>query len=334
MTSAFSNHAPILHFHWEEKYFPVTIHDYIINSRLIYKTNVLLENITHPNEIVTGRGLNEINLFQKEYYLELKTPKKLNKGCEWFVKNNKVNQDLLTRTPVFYTFIFENIIGYIDVVYVVPYCYNGTLMSHSYDSECVTIRFNKETHEPASVALSSHEGYHWYKYTDFERFNGKIKVYVAKGSHAMYPDSKTRMRFFGFGNDILSIDGWDVKMDCIFVENTVQKLSQETAYLGFTGKRSKDLDERFVPAERGKMDVLEYPYPIHTMDYIRRAVSRHSLLPLALLLILLLSLIIYGPNGGVSTVVLSVVLSVILAFGITVYTNTHTSVSENAPNES
>jgi hypothetical protein len=317
MPSTFSDHAPILHFHWGEKYFPVTIHDYIINSKLVYEIQgerpiVLLENISHPNEIVTGHGLDDVHLFQKEYYLELKNQKELNRGCEWFVKNNTVNKELLTRTPVFYTFTFENVMGYIDVVYVVPYCYNGTLMSHSYDSECVTIRFNKETHEPVSVALSSHEGYHWYKYTDFEIVDGRIKVYVANGSHAMYPDPKTRMRFFGIGNDNLSIDGWDIKMDCMFVENTVQKLSKETAYLGFTGKRSKDLDERFVPAERKKMDVVDYPSPIHSLDYIKKGLTRHRV-PLCILVCLLLLIAIAFHKIALTLIILTLV--------ITLYTN-------------
>ncbi len=317
MSSTFSDHAPILHFHWREKYFPVTIHDYIINSKLVYEIQgdhpiVLLENISHPNEIVTGHGLKDVHLFQKEYYLELKNQKELNKGCEWFVKNNTVNKELLTQTPMFYTFTFENVMGYIDAVYVIPYCYNGTLMSHSYDSECVTIRFNKETHEPVSVALSSHEGYHWYKYTDFEIVDGRIKVYVANGSHAMYPDSKTRMRFFGLGNDNLSIDGWDIKMDCMFVENTVQKLSKETAYLGFTGKRSKDLDERFVPAERKKMDVVDYPSPIHSLDYIKKGLTRHRVSVCVILCILFLITI------AVHKLALTLI---ILTLVITLYTN-------------
>jgi hypothetical protein len=99
----------------------------------------------------------------------------------------------------------------------------------------------------------------------------------------------------------------------MFVENTVQKLSQETAYLGFTGKRSKDLDERFVPAERGKMDVVEYPSPIHSLDYIKKGLTKHGAVVCILICVLLL--IIIASRKLVLTTL------VILALVITLYTN-------------
>jgi hypothetical protein len=278
-------YSPILLFHQNEKYFPVTIHDYIINSELLKDNNVIATNITDPNEITSSLYdplLSQTDQFQTQFCLRLKykPDKGIIRGCEWYIKNNNTNKTVLTRTPVYYTFIYtghhDSIGEFIDIVYVITYCYNGTLLSHSYDSENITIRFNKKDGDikPSKVALSTHEGHCWYDYSDFTRTaEYKINVHVAKSSHAMYPNPRTRKRIFGFGNDHVSTDNWMCSFECVFPGNSISELKPEYKYMGFTGKRSPDLEERFVPAQRHKLDILDYTPPIHSVEYIRHHID-------------------------------------------------------------
>lgn len=278
-------YSPILLFHQNEKYFPVTIHDYIVNSKLIKNKTVIAETLVDPNEIVQSTHdplLINTNQFQPQFYLQLKCKidKTINRGCEWFVKNNSINKTELPQTPVYYTFIHnghhDSIGNFIDIVYVITYCYNGTLLSHSYDSENITIRFiiKDDTAVPSKVALSTHEGHCWYDYSEFSTtIDSKINVHVAKSSHAMYPTPRTRKRLFGFGSDCVSCDGWSCTMECVFPGNSISELKPEYKYMGFTGKRSPDLEERFVPAQRHKLDILDYTPPIHSVDYIRNHID-------------------------------------------------------------
>ena len=45
-------YKPIVYFHSREKYFPSTVGDYILNCQLMYKDNILLDNILNPNDVI------------------------------------------------------------------------------------------------------------------------------------------------------------------------------------------------------------------------------------------------------------------------------------------
>lgn len=81
---------------------------------------------------------------------------------------------------------------------------------HKHDVEGIHILYDDETENPLFVYFKAHgvgQGI-WKKWEECERNqNGALVVYVAWGSHAMYPSSKNATRVFGFANDRVSKDG-------------------------------------------------------------------------------------------------------------------------------
>jgi hypothetical protein len=76
---------------------------------------------------------------------------------------------------------------------------------HQADIENVRIRINKEGTKITNMYFSAHGGdqCRWAHYDNIEWYEYGVRpiVYVAKGSHANYPNSGTWWRIFGFAND-------------------------------------------------------------------------------------------------------------------------------------
>lgn len=100
-----------------------------------------------------------------------------------------------------------------DIVYYVFYPYNGNIGlvdmgEHYYDMEHVTIRFRtpmnymSNSTVPYKVLYSIHSGYTWLDWSNTKNQNGRLNVYVAKGSHACYPYSGTYTRYYGVADDV------------------------------------------------------------------------------------------------------------------------------------
>lgn len=86
---------------------------------------------------------------------------------------------------------------------------NPKLGYHEKDVEQVCILYEPLEMKPFRVFFSAHaqEG-KWYNInSECEYANNTLNVYVSKYSHSMYPTPKTRMRIFGFANDITSNKG-------------------------------------------------------------------------------------------------------------------------------
>lgn len=107
--------------------------------------------------------------------------------------------------------------------------------SHMSDIEHVTVVVDKITGKLVRVYFSAHTGTEgvWIEPADLEidPKTGKFKVYVASGSHGMYPRSGTYLRFFGFGNDIA--DGNGIR----WVPKTEMVTSNMIAFKGNLGEK-------------------------------------------------------------------------------------------------
>lgn len=317
-------YRPVLVFHSDEKYFPVHIADYIRNCQLVKNNNnVLLDTIIDPIQIIDPSIDPELNVdantnnkreFKQHIFLKLKNSHQLNHGAEWFFKKASLNNLYTCPTnPVFMTYIYVgshtslDTLWYIDIVYVVPFCFNGTLRSHSYDSECITLRVSvSETKiTPLKVALSNHEGYTWINYNDFELHLDKDDdrkrpiIYVSKESHAMKHRTGTWWRFFGLGNDITDYGQKCTFMKCVFPGNSFETLKDKYEYLKFVGKRSPDLNEQFAPLERGKCLPLDYSPPVHSLEYIQKYTGPNWVMLIIIISIIILSCYRNKPRRGI-----------------------------------
>lgn len=101
-----------------------------------------------------------------------------------------------------------------DIVYYIWFPHNGPIGvfnsgEHVYDMEHITIRFrcakaNIQTATPWRVLYSIHSKHMWRYWRDDDvdvSSDNRLNVYIAKGSHAMYPQSKTYYRYMGTAND-------------------------------------------------------------------------------------------------------------------------------------
>ena len=247
---------PIIYFHSKEPYFPGTVADYIRNSMLMYKDKVILENIIDPNMIVSvdiDPVLSNFNSFQPDWYVALKEDDKDRKrGAEWFVKGNDVNKDYFSETPSIGYYVvkgYYDLYGeYIDIVYTLPYPYNGTLSPHDYDEELVIVRLKNGV--PDMVGLSAHGGYEWRNWNSIEKEDTRPIVYAAKESHAFYFEPKNHHRIFGFGSD-LTDKGYRVdNFPVLYTPWKLKELSKDIKFLGFPGQRSKNGGGNFSPKNR------------------------------------------------------------------------------------
>jgi hypothetical protein len=81
---------------------------------------------------------------------------------------------------------------------------------HEGDREHVIMLLDKGTFQVKHVFFKAHgkgQGV-WLPWEECEKtYDGKLKVYVARGSHACYPHPQTYIRIFGLANDLCSDRG-------------------------------------------------------------------------------------------------------------------------------
>ena len=126
---------------------------------------------------------------------------------------------------VTYTVLFTNNVGKIF-----------NLIGHHYgDIEHITLEFLPGEETPRRVYFGAHRTVNgkWLGWEQVRKTpDGRPVVFVAKGSHAMYPDAGHRVlfRFFGFGNDLT----WD--HDKYVWDPTPTVVPRDSALLTFPGR--------------------------------------------------------------------------------------------------
>lgn len=201
MNELIEKFKPVGYLHPKERYLPVSIEFYCKNSKL-YKGSpteqkMVLSDVSSPN-LLSDFSDPSYNLV-------------INDGVE---REN----DSLFYIP--YYCHYAEFDSYIDLQYVFLYTRNGPydicglqcvqIGEHPYDLEHVTIRLDKATKELKKVHFGAHQGKDgvWKDAKDVQLFDlTHVKVFIAKGSHATYPDSGCWCRIFCTANDCTSSDG-------------------------------------------------------------------------------------------------------------------------------
>jgi hypothetical protein len=190
LAKLFIKYCPIFYFYKDEPYMPCDFED-ILNI-----ANIKIED------------LNTIELITIPKEKRLDTP---------------VATQILCKTEGFITVSNRT---YIDLVYIIIYAWNGTIMDHVFDKEEAVIRLQKngEDYEIVKIFGSSHGYGKWWptKLIKFDKKTNKPYLYSANESHALYNEPRIYKSIFGFGNDACSNDiKWTPTEFVLFENDTV-----------------------------------------------------------------------------------------------------------------
>lgn len=201
MNNLVEKYKPYLYFHPLEKFFPISANNYISNSRLTRPPN---------NQMVLDIGeVDEKSLLTYDdntYNLTLSP--------------NMYNGMDLSGVP-YYCHILDNPDhSFIDLQYIFLYGYNDSYKvcscdyvnlcpcikvgEHIYDLEHITVRISKNTQKLLKVHFGAHQRKDgmWVNNSNLEMEDDTHPVvYVAKGSHALYPSTWCWPRIFCVAND-------------------------------------------------------------------------------------------------------------------------------------
>jgi len=197
--------CPIFYFHSKELYFPSPWEEIIKMSTLYENDKVVVTNEQlkkNPNLIIN----------EKDYLNNLKDRMK------YRLKLTHINKKGHYNKPEIQSYITDIIRfkkhKFINIRYSLYYTYNGSLKPHIRDVETIIIRLkinnrignNLENYQFVdphiiNIFLNAHSGGKWFKLENFEIELSRIVIYIARESHAYYPDIKNHRRFFRLGDD-------------------------------------------------------------------------------------------------------------------------------------
>lgn len=169
----FIQHCPIFYFYKKEPYMPCNF-DEILK----------ISGIQPPNK-VTEESIKMITIPKEKRF-------NVNIATQILCKSSKIFTVKDTR--------------YLDLIYIVTFTWNGTIEEHAFDKEEVIVRVKYNDDNTTTIFRvygSAHGDGMWFdrKYLEFNE-DGKLIMYSANQSHAMYNRSRTYKRIFGFGNDL------------------------------------------------------------------------------------------------------------------------------------
>ena len=213
--------SPVLYLHPNELTSPISLDDYIYNCELCVggKKKKIQKTPFNKPEII--RKDKNVLIEKNKIKLPLKTnydiiPDKYLNYCGKYDIPNRTNIDLV---PIYG--LVQQYQNYIDLIYIFNYYYNNPYKflgiyvggEHQADLEHIRIRIINDQHydinnyRVQTIYYSAHstgQG-RWEKLQNIEWYNdinnGHPIIYVAKGSHANYPNPGTWYRIFGFAND-------------------------------------------------------------------------------------------------------------------------------------
>jgi hypothetical protein len=185
----FIKYCPIFYFHKKEPYMPANFDEILKISGITTPSDVLNANITMitiPKEKRTNVGL----------------------GTQILCRTNGIIQ--------------VGNIKYIDLIYIVTFTWNGTLEEHAFDKEEVIVRVQiiDGNYKLVRVFGSAHGNGMWFNETDLDFENGRVIMYSANESHAMYNKPRLYKRIFGFGNDKTAKDRRWEPSEFVIIDDT------------------------------------------------------------------------------------------------------------------
>ena len=186
-----ARYIPAFWFHRDELNLPVAYPDLLLKSQLATPEGKIVMQLT-PDKKTPEQYLTEVVDYSLVHPCRLAVPKSLFPGS--------------LDSPV-YAWVRETPDLY-AVSYTVVFAYNGPTVlgligAHTTDIEHVTVRVNRKTLEVRDVYFGAHgtnDGV-WRKKGEFQEYHSRPVVYVAKTSHAMYPEPGTYVFGYGFAVD-------------------------------------------------------------------------------------------------------------------------------------
>lgn len=253
-------YKPILYLHQGETSFPISMETLIKNSSLIENaivtknkegnTIVVGGETTIPSGQVTNEKLYDISKTKYNGETGLKTlylqwPERFNKG---------VSPVELDTVPIYGRVIDRD--SYYEVNYIFNFPYNPPFNvlkiqkagQHYGDLEHITMFIRKPITGKVEDIIKVMYGGHgkldgrWVDFKDLPIKDNKVVVYVAKGSHALYPSKGLILRFGGVANDETSDDyKWEAKSIIpIYNESNPNFNKQTMGWIYFAGRFGND----------------------------------------------------------------------------------------------
>lgn len=239
-------YCPVVYFRKDEKYFPSS-------SNYLLKTFPLTKNgvITDYKSVIKSGGdaIWSTGPLSNEYFLDIGQTT----GGDGYSgppdQNNFLYGDPYNPIQYITAYTMGEIknssmnTSFIDIVYAVYFCWNGTVDMHAFDVEEIILRFQKNGYSNSSLgyndinvnilnAYNAKSTTEYYLARVFLSCHGNGMLYPTKfpnkaddpttieflpgtcrpilfsgrGSHAMYPTPGIQKRIFGFGNDLTDRD--------------------------------------------------------------------------------------------------------------------------------
>jgi hypothetical protein len=195
-------YSPILYFHPDEKYFPCSVDWLLQNSRLVnYINNVMVSNIYPVTQrILYNQALSDNFKKRSDGSLILSFTEELYRG-----------ETPLNKVPCYC--IYRETDNKIYLTYIFLYAKNGeysildlvNVGQHPGDIEHITVELDLYTQNCIRVLYSAHTNNdsRWVNYSNIEKENDKIIVYVALNGHGLYPKEGIAFRYYGLANDYM-----------------------------------------------------------------------------------------------------------------------------------
>lgn len=197
-------YSPILYFHPDEKYFPCSVDWLLQNSKLVNynNTNNELNSIIYPvsQKMLYNQSLSDNFKKRADGSLILSFTEELYRG-----------ETPLNNVPCYSIYREEN--NKIYLTYIFLYAKNGEYSildlvkvgQHPGDIEHITLELDLQTQKCIRALYSAHtnKDSRWVNFSDIEKENDKIVIYVALNGHGLYPKEGVAVRFYGLANDYM-----------------------------------------------------------------------------------------------------------------------------------
>ncbi len=214
-------YKPIFIFDKLEKYYPCSVEHIISNSQLYNSLNdkedILIKDYGKITPEILSQNIgNSLQVHHSAHKGDLK-----NSSIYYFYRSNT---------------------QYIDIIYFLYFAYSAPFIifgkkigGHDTDLENLIIRFDIFTKKPISIYFNAHgdEG-KWVDINDVIKIKKVPVIFVARNSHAFYPENKTQIRLFGLANDKTSFGKSWTSDTLINVKNN------NPIWMKYIGKWSRD----------------------------------------------------------------------------------------------
>jgi hypothetical protein len=273
-----SKFHPIFWFYTNEPYYPCSIKDYIDNCSLIYNNEKIVKykNLT-PSKIVDpsiNTLLGPPYTKNPNFILFLENPQ-TKKGDKLYIQGKGISHGFNYPVQIF---VYVNKISinqqnYIDLIFIIPFAYNGTSDPHDFDAENVTVRIKTDTESLIDVYLSQHSGGKWVGDT-IEYKDGHSIVYVAGESHALYSKQGKHKRLYNFGTDFCNKGQIWSPQEYNILPEKMEDLPDNLKFLAYVGRRSIDSGQSFPPYQQpGKTKSTNYECPTNADVIIEKTLG-------------------------------------------------------------